>query len=144
MMNRIEEASSEFEYSSGWKKIIRDKSKDRINEEFKERIEVLEKNLGELDASITRFTIREQDREILSIENNSMQQMIIKKTIEIETAVKAMEERLEAFEKELNEYKKLLEKENSEISVIIDSLKTREKIEPVSQKSFFANIFKKK
>lgn len=144
MMNRIEETSNEFEYSSGWKKIIRDKSKDRINEELRERIEELEKNLREFGSSITDLSKKGQESEKLHIENMGVQQMIIKKTMEIETTAKDMESRLEVLEREMNEYKKLLERDNYELSCIIENLKARKEIEPVSQKSFLANIFKKK
>lgn len=144
MMNRIDEASNEFEYSSGWKKIIKDKNKEKINEEFRVRIEDLEIRLEELESSIASLTKKWLEQEKITSENNSTQQIIMGKIDRSDRAASEMEGKIGKLQNELIQYMLLVENQSAILSSIMNILKTRDEMETMTQKSFLANIFKKK
>lgn len=144
MMNKIDEASNEFEYSSGWKKIIKDKNKDRINEEFRLKIEDFEIKLEELNSSITSLAKKEMQEEKISSENNSMQHIIMEKIVRFDTVIAEMEGTLGNLHNELAQYKNLVENQSRVLLSIMNILKARDEMELTAQKGFLANIFKKK
>lgn len=144
MMNKIDEASNEFEYSSGWKKIVKDKNKDRINEEFRLKIEDFEIKLEELNSSITSLAKKEMQEEKISSENISMQHIIMQKIVKFDTAIAEMEGTLGNLHNELAQYKNLVENQSRVLLSIMNILKARDEMELTAQKGFLANIFKKK
>lgn len=143
-MNKIDETSNEMEYSSGWKKMIKDTRNERINEEFRTKIEDLQSKLGELDSSITNLRIKENKEEKGPMEYIDMKQIIIQRLDRYEANLAQLENEIKNMGAELNNYKKLIENQNSVLENLIDILNGREDIENTSNKGLLANIFKKK
>lgn len=143
-MNKIDETSKELEYSSGWKKMIKDTRNDRINEEFKAEIEDLQFKLGELNSSITNLRIEEKKEEKGSMEYFDIKQIIIQRLDRYESNLSLLVNEIKNMGTELNNYKKLIENQNSVLESLMEILNCRGDIENTSNKGLLANIFKKK
>lgn len=143
-MNKIDEGLSEFEFSSGWKKMIKDKSNDRISEEFKVKFEDMQIKLENLNSTIISLVKHEMIKEKTPSEDISFEQIIMKKVDKFETSFVQLENTINNIQYELIQYKNLMDKQNSMLLEIIGIIKNREEADVSAQKGFIANIFKKK
>lgn len=143
-MIKIDESPSEFEFSSGWKKMIKDKNKDRISEEFRVKIEDMQTKLENLNSSITNLAKKEETIEKTPSENISMEQIIIEKIDKFEMIFAQIEGAIKNIQSELNQYENLIENQNFLLSEITDIIKNRANNDTTAQKGFITNIFKKK
>ena len=143
-MNKIDEGLSEFEFSSGWKKMIKDKSKDGISEEFKVKIEDMQMKLENLKSTIISLAKKEIIKEKTPTDDISLEQIIIKKVDKFETSFVQLEGEINNIQSQLIQYKNLIDNQNSMLSEIMKIMSNREDTDLTAQKGFIANIFKKK
>jgi hypothetical protein len=144
IMIKIDEGLSEFEFSSGWKKMIKDNSKDRISEEFKVKIEDMQMKLENLNSTIASLSIKEMVKEKMSPDDINFEKIIMKKIDKLEISIVQIEDKVNNIQSNVIQYKNLMDIQNSMLSEIMDILKNRENTDAASQKGFIANIFKKK
>lgn len=140
-MNKIDETSNELEYSSGWKKMIRDTKSEKINKEFRVKIENLEYRLEELNSSIADLKIKEGKD---SMEFTEGKQIIIQRLDRYEANLALLENEIKNIGTELKNHIKLIENQSLVLENLINILNNREDIENTSNKGLLANIFKKK
>lgn len=144
IMNKIDEVSNEFEYSSGWKKMIRDTRNERINEELKAKIEDLQIKLEELNSSITDLAKKEIKEDKDYNENTDIKHIVMQNFYKFEASFALLEDEIKIIQSELINYRNLIENQNLLLNNIANILNSMGNVEASSQKGFLANIFKKK
>lgn len=143
-MNKIDEASNEFEYSSGWKKMIKDTQSSKINEEFRVKIEDLQMKLQKLNLSIEDLAQKKINEEKKSTEDMDKEQIIMQRLDKFEAGFVLIENEIKNIGYELLNHKKVIENQNTIIENLIDILNKIKDIETSNKKGFLANIFNKK
>jgi RecJ-like exonuclease len=153
------EIKDENEYSSGWRKINKDKKSEKLNAEAEKKYEDLKTRIDDLVSSITNISQKESVYEETSKENlnikqllseralidsNNMKQLLDEKISILSFKIEEMKKELDLIKSELSEYKNVLYNQLAILVEIMEIEKSKEGTGIEAQKSFINNIFKKK
>jgi hypothetical protein len=143
-MNGIRESSDEFEYSSGWRKLIKDTKSDKANEEVKLKIDELQLKLDGLGSAITNIAQKDIVREKVLEKNTGIDEETIRKINEMDSAVKQIRNDIDFIKTELTEHKNIICSQLAILGEIMEMEKNREIAREEAQKGLINNIFKKR